>query len=543
MTKKLLIGISIGLISIFIFFNFFLERIIENKLENFVEATFENFYQLKFESNYTALNLSGFSIGFENVAVSSDTSNARLRNKLANVFFEADRFEINEIAISKLLFKSDIDISEFALTNPSLVFLVGDNQKDVEPTPEQSGKNPIKEIEIEDFRLMGGSATFLAKNHSKDTLYSGNALDIKFSALDIPLGPEGLKAQDIAIGGAEIKVENVFYDSDISAYQYKMKEMIFNYSNENLACREVKLIPKETLLSMSNEEKYQKTVFDIDLGLFELHDVNVNKLKDHGDLQAGKVTLSEAKFFLLRNANHPLEPTNKQLMHRSLLKSTFPIQVDSILIKNASIDYRLVPKGANQYGQVKLENINGLLTGIQSGQPNQDTLKLYLESSFMEHGDLTFAADFPLSDPSKHSYFGHINGLPFEDLNTIVTPLVGVQLNDGMIEDIYFTGECTDRVNTGEMIFDYDNLKMQVNDKATGKKKWLLTDLSGLIVRHKSKKDKDGRSKAVTYQYTRPEYQGHIGFYLNGLMDGIMKNLLPKPVYSRMINGLTPKTE
>jgi len=509
-----------------------------------MESTFQNFYSLEYQSNYTTLDLSGFSIGFEKVRLSSDTTRTRLNKKFATIFFEADEFQLNHIAISQLLFNADIDVSEFVLRNPNLTFLISKNeQNENQQKPKKRKEQIIKEIEIGKFILAGGSATFVEDLSMKDTLYSGEGLAIELDDIDIPIDDNGIVVDQTSVEHIDLKIVDVLYAPDFSPYRYQMKEMSFDYQQSLLTCHEVALIPKETLLRISNEELYQKTVFDVFLEKFEIDGIQLDALKNKGNLLANKVTLSGAKFSLLRNANHPLSPSNKQLMHRSLVESTFPIDIDSVIIAQASIDYRLVPKGAKNFGQVKLEEINGTITGIQGGQESPDTLNLYLESQFMAHGKMAFSANFPLDEPSHHYYFGHISALPFEDLNAIITPMVGVQLNQGKIEDLYFTGECSDKINTGEMIFDYDNLKLQVNNKKTGKKKWLLTDIGNIIVNHNSKKNKDGRSKAVNYQYERPPYQGHIGFYLNGLLDGMMKNLLPKPVYSRMINGLTPKTE
>lgn len=118
-----------------------------------------------------------------------------------------------------------------------------------------------------------------------------------------------------------------------------------------------------------------------------------------------------------------------------------------------------------------------------------------------------------------------------------------LQLDEGVIEDIYFTGYCSGTINQGQIIFDYDNLNLQVINDKEGKNNWLMTDIGNLIVRDQSKKDKDRRSKAVDFYYERPLYQGHIGFYLNGLLDGMMKNLLPRPAYRVAVNGMKPSLD
>ncbi len=545
MLKKVLIALGAIALILFIFFNFVLEGIVKNKLQSMLKETFGTYYDISFQSNYTSLTPSGFSIGFSGVDLKTDTTDKYMMSKFAPVFFSATNLQVNNISVSNLLLNSDIDIGTFILEDPDLVFLVGKNASSAnnESSKDKTPTSEIKEIETRNFQLIGGSAAFVFAGNLADTLYAGRDLNVSFQGLDILIDSAGVRPNQITVDQVDIDLHSVLYNPKSAPYKYQMEQMSINYQDKKLICKEIDLIPKKSLYAMTLKEKYQKTMFDIAIGEFELTEINFDSLKNDMALRASSGHLRDAKFTLLRNANYPLDPSDKVLMNESLANSSFPIDLDTLFIENALIDYRLVPKGKTKEGQVLLKNINGHLSGVYSEEHKKDTLKLSLNSDFMEHGKFYFAADFPLHGVPEHTYHGHISQLPFTDLNAIVTPMVGVQMNSGQIEDIYFTGVCTDRINSGQMIFDYDNLKLQVNNKKKGKRNWLISDIGNLIVRHQSKKDKDGRSKAVAFTYERPLYQGHIGFYLNGLLDGMMKNLLPGAVYKAAIKGMTPKAE
>jgi len=545
MLRKILIVLGALTFALFIFFNFILEGIVKNKLHSLLEDTFGSYYQISFDTNYTSLSLSGFSIGFDGVNLRTDTTNKFMMSKYAPVFFTANRLEFSDISVSNLLFKSDIDVGAFELAEPNLLFLIGSKKTEKATSEDErsANENPIKQVEIEAFKLSGGSAAFVFLKNKADTLYAGKDLNVDFEKLDVKFDLDGISPENVTVSQVLINLDDVVYNRETSPYKYQMSNMQMNYQQGELTCLEVDLIPKHSLVEMTLGKAYQKTMFDIKIGQFSLNEIQFDSLKNQGVLRASNGVLKDAEFTLLRNANFPLDPSNKVLMHESLAKSTFPIDLDTLFIQNAKIDYELIPKGKSEPGQVLLTEINGHLAKLYSEDRKKDTLHLELSSKFMEHGALSFAADFPLNGIPGHNYKGHISHLPFTDLNSIVTPMVNVQLNEGIIDDIYFTGVCTDRLTTGEMIFDYDNLKLQFNNEKKGKRNWLISDVGNLIVRHKSKKDKDGRSRAVNYSYERPLYQGHIGFYLNGLLDGMMKNLLPTPVYKVAIKGMTPKTD
>lgn len=543
MFKKIAIAVTAFLLVFFLFFNFVLEGLVKNKLSGMVSETFGNYYELTFDNNSTRLSLAGFSIGFTGVEVSSDTTNVQMMSKFSPLFFKASEFSLEHISVMNLLFKSDIDIDQLRLLDPELVFLLGTKKAPTSVGVEQQSAGFLKELEIERLDLKGGSATFISMNNPEDTIYAGNNLKILGRSIDVLIGDEGLRPQGITLDQFTVDLNNALYNPKASPHRYEMAQMSLNYQEGFLDLNEISLIPKRSMVAMTEDEKYQKTMFDINIDHFILEEIDFDSLKNTSALRAASGTLTGAHFSLLRNANHPLAPTDKTLMHQSLAESSFPIDIDSLLIKDALIDYQLIPKGKTKQGQVLLQHMNGYLTKLYSEEHKRDTMELLLTSDFLANGQFTFAAQFPLKGVPNHQYHGHISALPFTDLNTIVTPMVGLQLNEGLIEDIYFTGTCTGNINQGEMIFDYDNLKLQVNNEKKGKKNWVMTDIGNLIIRHKSKKDKDGRSKAVEFYYERPAYQGHIGFYLNGLLDGMMKNLLPGPAYRAAIKGMKPSLD
>ena len=77
-------------------------------------------------------------------------------------------------------------------------------------------------------------------------------------------------------------------------------------------------------------------------------------------------------------------------MNESLARTPFPVDIDTLFIENALIDYRLVPKGKKEEAQVSLRNIHGHLSGIYNENHKKDTLQLSIESDFMQHGQFSF---------------------------------------------------------------------------------------------------------------------------------------------------------
>ena len=90
-------------------------------------------------------------------------------------------------------------------------------------------------------------------------------------------------------------------------------------------------------------------------------------------LAASAEYLRGAESALFRNTNFPLDPSKKSLMNGSLTNSSFPIDLDTLFINNALIDYRIVPKSKTEEAQVLLKNMNGHLSGLRSRKHENDT--------------------------------------------------------------------------------------------------------------------------------------------------------------------------
>ena len=138
--------------------------------------------------------------------------------------------------------------------------------------------------------------------------------------------------------------------------------------------------------------------------------------------------------------------------------------------------------------------------------------------------------NLPLSTPEKHSYKGEIESMKFTALNPLIANLTRVQMENGTLEHIAFSGTGGTLLNQGQMTLRYSDFKFSLTNKANDKR-WLQSGLGNLLVRGSNKTDKQGEPLTISYSYKRPPYKDHLDLYAGGLIDGFAQGVLPKLIY------------
>lgn len=253
MLKKIAIVLLTLLLVFFLFFNFVIKGLVKNKLSAMVSDTFGDYYELTFENNSTSLSLGGFSIGFTGVEVRSDTNDIQMMSKFAPVFFKASELPVENISVGNLLFKSDIDIEEFRILDPALIFLLGTKKPQAAVSDPVKSQGFLKDIEVEHLILKGGSAAFVFIGNKQDTIYAGQELDVLGQSIDILFGEQGIEPKGITLDQFTVNLNNTLYNPKASPYRYEMAQMSLDYQEGSLDLKEISLIPKRSMVAMTED--------------------------------------------------------------------------------------------------------------------------------------------------------------------------------------------------------------------------------------------------------------------------------------------------
>ena len=113
-------------------------------------------------------------------------------------------------------------------------------------------------------------------------------------------------------------------------------------------------------------------------------------------------------------------------------------------------------------------------------------------------------------------------------LNTITEPLAMVSVNKGNIKELTFNLKCTNYKGVGEIVFLYNDLKVEVlkmsND--TLKKKELLTILANTLI--KNNNPVNDNTYIGNVDYKRDIQKSFFNLLWKSIFDGVKKTVIRK---------------
>ncbi|WP_323757120.1 hypothetical protein [Roseivirga sp.] len=528
----LTVFIAVFLMSIFV--TFFLKDLINNRLKKEIKDTFGDFYTLSFENSYTSLSWNGFNIEFEKVDFETDTANKFMMIRYPAVFFKTNSFKVVDINISHLFFRSVIDVNSVAIHQPELLFFIPEKSSysQSDSPKEEVKKSAIDSIRVANFDLTSGHASFVFHRNSADTLYAGEQVNVKMEGLEIDLNSTESIIKTSKVEQVAFSLNEILLSPKDSGYKYLIEGIIFDYQNELLQCFGVKVTSKRNPYKMTLENKYRETIFNLSLDTLTYKSANFKELKDLSSIKGTALHLVNLNMDLVRNKSIPLDETlYKKLFQESFLSLPIPVEIDSLYLKNSSIDYKLYSNKEPHPGHLMLTELDATISNLYTKNEKRDVITASFKGVFMQDAPFTFEAKLPLKDPKNHTYKGHIGAMEFTSLNPLIANLTRIKLAEGKINSIHFEGRGNQLKNWGAIRSDFEGLKLKVTDNQNNER-WLQSGLGNLIARKNNRRGKNGLVEPIEYIFERPPYKDHLTLYAGGLIDGFALSILPKSVYN-----------
>ena len=440
-------GISVLIIELVlsIFVSFFLKDIINLRLKAQIKETFGDFYTLSYEISYTSLSWNGFDIEFEKVDFKTDTSNRYMMLRYPAIFFKTNLFQITDMDVTDFFFKSIVDVNNVSIDQPKLQFYIpekADSSFKTETDYQEKQKSTIDSKRVGKFKLSRGRASVVFKKNLKDTLYAIKKVNMEMTDLKIGLNSTEIIIKTSRVSQVAFSLSDIQLSPSNSEYRFKIEGMLFDYQANLWQAYGIEVTPKGDPYQMAKDTEFRKTIFTVKMDSFLYQSAHFEDLKDLKMLKGNALHLIGLDMNLVRNKSVPLDESKyKKLFHQSLLDVNFPVEIDSIYIKNSSIDYKLYSNKEQSPGNLMLTKLDATMNNLYNTTLEERTVTASFKGQFMEAAPFTFEAKMPLLDPTNHSYQGYIGSMDLVSLSPLIANLTRVKLTEGRINSIYFNGK------------------------------------------------------------------------------------------------------
>jgi len=289
-------------------------------------------------------------------------------------------------------------------------------------------------------------------------------------------------------------------------YTLNVGDFVINNATSLVKIKNISLKPLQTEQQFVKQRSHQGDQYNLAFNNIILSGINTKRLLNNQELE---VELASFQPIIKIFNDRTLKPDSSSKVgkypQQSLLQLKYPIYLHTVQIKNGTVSYREKALKSELTGNVFFSNINATLsnvTNIPERIKKSNILKLHASAKFLGAGELETDWQFPLNAGNgAFTIKGEMSGMNAVTLNTIIEPLAMVSVKEGKIDAVNFAIEGTDTKATGDILFRYQNLKMEVlkkGDEEELKKKGLLSLLANTLI--KNENTNAANSKTVLYE-------------------------------------------
>jgi len=521
--KKIIIGVLIVVAFLFLILKG-LEWWIEMNFEAEINSNPDRAYNI----TYSDLDLDSFFKGITLLHVRIEPINIQ---KGTIVRGHVDYATFNGLVLSDLLFNKRLNINEIAFEQPKFeVTLSPDTIKKTRRGGLQSMFGDIlSRASINNFRIANGSVV-LIDPISQMVKAQVKKLDLLATDLDT----DSLKLQNIIpFEMVDLKVDidsisfelNDYTHLQLGRFQYRLRDKIILLNNTSLGY-------SIDWIEVSKRLGFQNDIVELNVKEIGIHQFEPsNNFYTQLDIVAQKLTVDELNIKLQRNKNIPRPPDLVKPIFQELINAIpRAFLIDTVQISNSSVTYSELGLKKSESGSIKIQEINGNITGLTNMPEQQNTMNQIdarIDARLFGKAPINVS----LQIPYKSEMFlltADIGEMELKNLNPTLKPLAGMEIVSGYMRRIRFQMNAGRYQSRNRLIFDYDNLKVKlIREKSSDKKKkkvFLSAIVNGFL---RTDNLPDQRKYLIAeYQSERNVYRSPINYIIQGLIQGF-KQIIP----------------
>lgn len=246
-------------------------------------------------------------------------------------------------------------------------------------------------------------------------------------------------------------------------------------------------------------------------------------------INASNVTVQGADAVIFRSKTPKDDPKEKPLYSRMLRSIKFPVQINTLDLKNSKLVYEEDTPESVGPGKLTFSNFNMNVKNLNSakakGKPTRVDIKI--NCSFMNLAPLSVNWNFDVADQRDvFNISGRTVNLPAQGINPFIRPYLHVTAT-GTIQEMLFNFRGNPKGLDGTFNLKHKDLKVAILDKNNREKKGVLTAIANLVVRSNSGRlPEDVKVEGVPRDPTKSFFN----LFWKGIESGLKKTLIGKNV-------------
>lgn len=442
----------------------------------------------------------------------------------ANFNFTIDAIRISGFDAISYVFNDKIVLDRVKIQAPNISYIMI-TKKDSVANNNSPVKLPdiiIKSIEIED-----GAFSIMEKKDSLNT----KVAEGKFRVAASDLAADSTAAHRhkyFDISALDVYVSDINYLMADSLHNLHIKSLSYSLNNGSMKVDSLhiqSLYEKYRLARVAGHELDWLDIYNPSITITGINTAFVNGFYD-----IDRMTIEglDARLFRDKRLPYPDKPDSK-LLHQIMESMTSSINIDTIELKKASIEYQEHVEESEKPGVVLFNNLYATfynLTNVDSIAKAVDyTAHLDAQCDVMGRSLLKASFSFPLrASEQPYTVSGNLKDMDLTAFNPMLEQVAFVSIEKGQLLDLDFKFHYNTEQSNGKMAFAYEDLKINTLNKETNNSKGTGQDIKSfianlLILKKNNLPDKDD-FRVGEIAFTRNKKKSIFNYWWKSLLTG-----------------------
>ncbi|GMQ24458.1 hypothetical protein Aoki45_11400 [Algoriphagus sp. oki45] len=527
---KILIFIFLLIALALVGVGFYAETWVNSNLASIINSNPERKYDLNFER--ADLDLFGKKIKLENISIYP-------AKELPTSYIEGSMREamLFNVDLMKLVFQKIGIIEKLEFIQPDfIVHHIPDslNQYHSANSLQDLFGDLLARGEIRNFNLERASASL--KEGDKEIGFLRNlSISVKGLATDSVLVKQLIPFQ---FDELQINMDSLFYGLKTDQ-NFHLGKAYFDSKTNKVKFENILFEYEKNLESVSKEMDFQRDLVNVkvDSLVFFGIEANTNFYSDL-DIRADKLLVAGLDLIDFRNKAKPRPPAEIKPMFQGMIQRLdFPLKLDTLELNNGHISYsENVPQKGESW-QIHWTKLNGHfinLTSIPEFQNSFGQFEAKILGEVKGEGKL----DFNLRVPYEREEFYldvTLSNFDMTTLNSTLKPIMNGDITSGQMHRLKMVIHASETQAKVDMIFDYQDLKVELFNKKGEKKNIISSTLANLAL-NQSNLPGDKKYLTPSYSIARNKTRGPFFLIWQSTKEGMMK-IVPGGVARKLLEA------
>jgi hypothetical protein len=310
-----------------------------------------------------------------------------------------------------------------------------------------------------------------------------------------------------------------------SIFHLTLQEFSISYNEKSIQLKNIAFKPNISETALQNRSKFQLAQFSGSAGLISILGINFDSLLYSKKLFIDEIVIDSVSATIFKDKTKPIDTSRfPEYLGQSIAAIKLPLLINQVSATNVNLVNREL-KPDSSYATA---NINRAKLNVENITNTNTSKKLSMKADAFLENKVRFqlSLGFDYHKP-EFSFKGTFPNFKLTELNPLIQSYTPASVNEGIIDEIDFSGMAYKTKADGTMKFLYHDLKMDINIEE--KAKWKSTVLSfaaNTVVASANPSSANVPPRIVKYHIERDMNKGFINIIIKSALNGLKETIL-----------------